>query len=90
MRGGSSYLLIIVAAVAGPPDNSWPLLRVGSDEVYLRVVEDLVMLVRGELDHVELHHLVRRGHHSLWLQRVRAWVKGSETAPVTSGLKSHC
>ena len=69
----SSYLFIVVAAVARAPDNAGSLLGVGSDEVNLRVVEDLVVLVRGELVHVEFHHLVRRGDHRLWLQGVRAW-----------------
>ena len=72
MRRFSSNLFIVVAAVARTPNNAGSLLGVGSDEVNLRVVEDLVVLVRGELVHVELHHLVRRGDHRLWLQGVRA------------------
>ena len=68
-----SYLFIVVAAVARAPDDAGPLLGVRSDEVNLWVVEDLVVLVRGELVHVELHHLVGRGDHRLWLQGVRAW-----------------
>ena len=65
-------LFIVVAAVARTPDNSGSFLSVGSDEVNMRVIEDLVVLVRGELVHVELHHLVGRGDHCLWLQGVGA------------------
>ena len=72
MRRFSSNLFIVVAAVAGTPNNAGSLLGVSSDEINLRVVEDLVVLVRGELVHVELHHLVRCGDHCLWLQGVRA------------------
>ena len=64
-----SYLFIVVAAVARAPDDAGPLLGVCADEIYLWVVEDLVVLVRGELVHVELHHLVGGGHHGLGLQQ---------------------
>ena len=50
---------------------TWPLLRVGPDEVDLRVVEYLVVLVGRELVHVELHDLLRGGHHRLGLHRLR-------------------
>ena len=71
----SSYLLIVVSAVAGAADDAGPLLGVGPDEVDLGVVEDLVVLVRRELVHVELHDLVGGGHHRLRLQQrgVGAW-----------------
>ena len=73
----SSYLLIVVSAVAGAADDAGPLLGVGPDEVDLGVVEDLVVLVRRELVHVELHDLVGGGHHRLRLQQrgVGAWVE---------------
>jgi len=64
-------LLVVVAAIVGRPDNARPLLRVGTDEVDLRVAEDLVVLVGRQLVHVELHHLLRRGHHRLRLEAAR-------------------
>ena len=75
------YLLIVVSAVAGAADDAGPLLGVGADEVDLGVVEDLVVLVRRELVHVELHDLVRGGHHRLGLQQrgVGAWPRESQS-----------
>ena len=58
-------LLVIVAAVVGASDDARPLLGVGADEVDLRIVEYLVVLVGSQFAHVQLHHLFRRGHHHL-------------------------
>ena len=52
-----SYLLIIVTAVVRSSDDPGSLLGVGTDEVDLRVVEDLVVLVRRQFVYVQLHHL---------------------------------
>ena len=65
------YLLVVISTIVWTSDDSGPLFSIGSDEIYLRVVEDLVVLVRGELVHVELHHLVGGGHHRLGLQQGR-------------------
>ena len=61
-----SYLLIVVTAVVRSPDDPGSLLRVGTDEVDLRVVEDLVVLVRRQFVYVQLHHLFWCRHHCLW------------------------
>jgi len=53
-------LFVVVLVVVGPADDARPFLRVRADEVDLLVVEDLVMLVRGQLVHVQLHHHLRR------------------------------
>lgn len=54
-------LLVVIVAVVGVSDDAGTLFRVGPDEIDLGVVEDLVVLVRCEFVHVELHHLVRGG-----------------------------
>ena len=61
-----SYLLIVVTAVVRSPDDPRSLLGVGTDEVDLRVVEDLVVLVRRQFVYVQLHHLFWCRHHCLW------------------------
>ena len=45
-------LVVVVPAVVGGGDDPRPLLGVGTDEVDLGVVEDLVVLVRGQFVHV--------------------------------------
>ena len=69
-------LIVVVAAVVGRADDARALLGVGADEVDLRVVEDLVVLVGGQLVHVELHDLFRGGHHRLGLDRPRGGIVG--------------
>jgi len=49
--------VVVVAAVLGAADDALTLLRAGSQEVDLGVVEDLVVLVGGQLVHVVLHGL---------------------------------
>jgi hypothetical protein len=51
------HLIIVVAAVVGSSNNAGPLLGVCANEVDLRVVEDLVVLVGRQLVHVQFHHL---------------------------------
>ena len=65
----SVYLFIVIATVIGTSDYSRSFLGVGSDKVYLWIVEYLVMLVGCELVHVELHHLLGSGHHRLGLHQ---------------------
>lgn len=60
-------LLVVVAAVVARADDARPLLGVGPDEVDLRVVEDLVVLVRRQLAQVQFGHLLGGGHHRLGL-----------------------
>ena len=49
--------IVVISAVLGTSDHALPLFRAGSQEVNLRVVEDLVVLVRGQFVHVVLHGL---------------------------------
>lgn len=50
-------LLVVVFAIIGVSDHSGPFLGVDSDEVDLRIVEDLEVFVRRQFVHVELHDL---------------------------------
>ena len=61
-------LVVVVTAVVWSANDARPLLGVGADEVDLGVVEYLMMLVRRQLVHVQLHDLLRRGHHRLRLE----------------------
>ena len=63
-----AYLIIIVATVIFASNNARPFSRVCADKIDLIIVEYLVVLVRGQLVHVQLHHLLRRRHHCLGLQ----------------------
>ncbi len=51
------YLIVVIAAVVGPANNPGSFLGIGANEVDLRVVEYLVVLVGRQLVHVQLHHL---------------------------------
>ena len=64
----SSYLFIVIAAIIRTSNNSGSFLGISSDEINLRVVEDLMVLIGSELVHVELHHLLGGCHHGLRLQ----------------------
>lgn len=59
-------LFVVVLVVVGPADDARPFLRIRADEVDLLIIEDLVMLVRGQLVHVQLHHHLRRDGRRLW------------------------
>ena len=69
MSSNCTSLVVVVLAVVGCADDAGALLGVGPDEVDLRVVVDLVVLVRRQLVHVQLHHLLGRRHHRLGLDR---------------------
>lgn len=60
-------LIVIVIAIVGHPNDSWPLLGVSPYKVDLWIIKYLVMLVRRELIHVQLHHNVRSDRHGFWL-----------------------
>ena len=64
-----SHLLVIIATVVGTPNDARSFLCIGTDEVNLRVVEDLMMLVRSQFVHVEFHHLLGSRHHCLWFEK---------------------
>jgi len=51
--------IVIIPAVLRTPNDALPLFRAGTQEVNLRVVEDLVVLVRGQFVHVVFHRLFR-------------------------------
>ena len=50
-------LIVVVPAVVGTSNDAGPLLGISPNEVDLRIVEDLVVLVRREFVHVKFHHL---------------------------------
>lgn len=60
-------MLVVVAVVVRPADYPWPLLRVRPDEIYVAIIENLVVLVRRQLVHVDLQHDVRCGDDGLRL-----------------------
>ena len=49
---GVGALVVVVPAVVGAPDDPWPFLGVGPDEVDLRVVKDLMVFIGCQLVHV--------------------------------------
>ena len=50
-------LVVVIAAVVGTANDAGSLLSVRPNEVDLRIVENLMVLVRRQLVHVEFHHL---------------------------------
>ena len=50
-------LVVVIAAVVGTANDAGSLLGVRPNEVDLRIVENLMVLVRRQLVHVEFHHL---------------------------------
>merc|ERR1711936_96093 len=95
----SSYLFVIIAAVVRPPDDPRTLLCVRPNEVDLRVVEDLVVLVWRQLVNVQLHHLLWCCHHCLWFRQAvlrpigvptMLWaLQGAVPGGVSPGGRSH-
>lgn len=77
-------LFVVVLVVVGPADDARPFLRIRADEVDLLVIEDLVMLVRRQFVHVQLHHHLRRDGRRLWLDADDA--VASATAVSTAAL----
>ncbi len=53
-------LVVVIAAIVGTSNQAWSLLGIGANEIDLGVVKDLVVLVGGELVHVEFHHLQKK------------------------------
>lgn len=62
-------LFIIISTIVWSANDTRPLLSIRSNEVYLRVVENLMMFIWSKLVHVELHDLLRCCHHCLWFGR---------------------
>merc|ERR1712038_1336815 len=61
-------LFVIIATVVGTPNDARSFLCIGTNEVNLRIVEDLMMFIRSQFVHVEFHHLLGRRHHCLWFE----------------------